>query len=134
MVNVNPLYTERELEHQVNDSGMETIFCIDMLINNVRNVKEKTSLKRIVVTRMTDFMIPEARDAAGPYDLLADELGLLDLMKSAGKGLPPVSPLVPEPLPPAFTSPPAGEPPAAPLPAPPLPQPALQAAAVASPS
>jgi long-chain acyl-CoA synthetase len=90
VVNVNPLYTERELEHQVNDSGTETMFCLNMHIDRVRKVKETTSLKRIIVSRISDYMIPEVRDAAGPYDLLSYEFGFLDLLKSAGDKLPPV--------------------------------------------
>ncbi len=90
VVNVNPLYTERELEHQLNDSGTETIFCPDMFVGTVRNIKEKTPLQRIVVTRMSDYMIPEVRDAAGDYDLEGDEYGFLTLLESAGDKLPPV--------------------------------------------
>lgn len=90
VVNVNPLYTERELEHQANDSGMETIFCLDMHVDKVRAIKERTSLKRIVVSRVTDFMAPEVSEAAGPYELSADEFGFLDLLESAGNRLPPV--------------------------------------------
>jgi long-chain acyl-CoA synthetase len=90
VVNVNPLYTERELEHQLNDSGTETLFCIDMFIEKIRNVQETTSLKRIVVTRMTDYMIPDVRDGAGAYELSANEFGFLDLLEQAGDRVPPV--------------------------------------------
>ena len=90
VVNVNPLYTERELEHQLNDSGTETIFCLDMHVGTVRNVKEATPIKKIIVSRITDYMIPEARDAAPDYELEAEEFGFLELMKEAGDRLPPV--------------------------------------------
>ena len=89
VVNINPLYTERELEHQLNDSGTETVFCLDMHVDKVRNVKETTPMKRIVVSRITDFMIPDVRDAAGDYGLMADEFGFLDLQEDAGGRLPP---------------------------------------------
>ncbi len=90
VVNVNPLYTERELEHQANDSGMETMFCLDMHVDKVRKIKKETSIKRTVVTRITDFMIPEVRDAAGAYELMEAEHGFLNLLNSAGDSLPPV--------------------------------------------
>ncbi len=90
VVNVNPLYTERELEHQLNDSGTETIFCLDMHVDTVRNIKEATPISRIVVSRITDYMIPEVSEVAGDYELADDEFGFLDLMKSAGDRLPPV--------------------------------------------
>jgi long-chain acyl-CoA synthetase len=90
VVNVNPLYTERELEHQANDSGMETIFCLDMHVDKVRAIKPKTSINNIVVTRVTDYMMPEMSAAAGPYELESGECGFLDLVKSAGNRIPPV--------------------------------------------
>ncbi len=90
VANVNPLYTERELEHQLNDSGAETIFCLDMHVGVIRNVREKTPIKRTVVSRITDYMLPEVSEAAGEYDLQADELGFLDMVKGAGDRLPPV--------------------------------------------
>ena len=90
VVNVNPLYTERELEHQLSDSGTETIFCLDMHADTVRNVKEATPLERIIVSRITDYMIPEVCDAAPELELKAGEFAFLDIVRGAGDGLPPV--------------------------------------------
>ncbi|RJP74636.1 MAG: long-chain fatty acid--CoA ligase [Candidatus Abyssobacteria bacterium SURF_17] len=90
VVNVNPLYMERELEHQLNDSGTETLFCLDMHIDKARKVKETTSLKNVVVTRVTDYMIPEVRDAAGALELAAGEISFLELLERGGNRLPPV--------------------------------------------
>jgi long-chain acyl-CoA synthetase len=95
-VSVNPLYTERELNHQLNDSGTETIICLDMLIENVRRVKETTPLNRVVVTRVTDYMMPELRKASGAYDLRAAEVGFMDLLAKAGEGPLPVVEVHPE--------------------------------------
>lgn len=89
VVNVNPLYTERELEHQLNDSGAETIFCLDMHVEKVRAVKESTPINRVIVSRITDYMIPEVSGAAGEYELSAGEFGFLDIMEKTGDGLPP---------------------------------------------
>ncbi len=89
VVSVNPLYTERELDHQLNDSGAQTIFCLDMLAGNVRKVRGTTPLERVVITRVTDYMVPEMRDAAGAYDLQAGEIGFLDLMARTADGTPP---------------------------------------------
>jgi len=90
VVNVNPLYTERELEHQLNDSGADTIFCLDMFVDRIRNIRETTPINRVIVSRITDYMIPEVSEAAGEYELSEGESGFLDLMKSAGDRLPPV--------------------------------------------
>ncbi|NGQ94420.1 long-chain fatty acid--CoA ligase [Brevibacillus sp. SYP-B805] len=56
VVMTNPLYTERELIHQLNDSGAETIITLDMLYNRVRSVKASTPLKRIIITSVADFL------------------------------------------------------------------------------
>jgi long-chain acyl-CoA synthetase len=90
VVNVNPLYTERELEHQLSDSGAESIICLDMFIDTVRNVKDATPIERIIIGRITDYMIPEASDAAPALELKEGELDLLAIIRGAGDGLPPV--------------------------------------------
>ena len=56
VVNVNPLYTPRELEHQLNDSGAEVIFVLENFAHTVQDVIGKTSLKFVVVTSMGDLM------------------------------------------------------------------------------
>src|SRR5699024_12457301 len=45
VVQVNPLFTERELTHMVEDSGAKFIMCLDILLPRVSNVRENTSLE-----------------------------------------------------------------------------------------
>lgn len=56
VVQTNPLYTERELVHQMEDSGAETIVTIDLLYNRVMAVKPNTSLKHVIVTSVSDYL------------------------------------------------------------------------------
>ncbi|SFI80285.1 long-chain-fatty-acid--CoA ligase [Thermoflavimicrobium dichotomicum] len=56
VVQTNPLYMERELEHQLNDSDAETIICLDLVLPKVLNVKEKTKLQRVIVTGIADVL------------------------------------------------------------------------------
>ncbi|GGI10361.1 long-chain-fatty-acid--CoA ligase [Gottfriedia solisilvae] len=56
IVQTNPLYTERELEYQMNDSGATAIICLDLLINRVHSVKNNTKLKHIFVTSVRDYL------------------------------------------------------------------------------
>lgn len=56
IVQTNPLYTERELEYQMIDSGATAIICLDLLINRVHSVKNKTKLKHIFVTSVRDYL------------------------------------------------------------------------------
>lgn len=56
VVQTNPLYVERELEHQLNDSGAEIIICLDLVYPRVANVFNKTKLKNVIVTGIKDFL------------------------------------------------------------------------------
>jgi long-chain acyl-CoA synthetase len=56
VVNVNPLYTARELEHQLADSGAEAIFILENFANTLQAVVGQTRLKRIVVCAMGDML------------------------------------------------------------------------------
>ncbi|HLR65062.1 MAG TPA: AMP-binding protein [Pseudogracilibacillus sp.] len=56
VVQVNPLYTERELEHQLKDSGATCIVCLDIMLPRVEKVKEKCKLKHVIVTRIADYL------------------------------------------------------------------------------
>jgi long-chain acyl-CoA synthetase len=48
VVQHNPMYVEREIEHQLNDSGSETIVCLADLYPKVKNVRARTPLKHVV--------------------------------------------------------------------------------------
>ena len=56
VVNVNPLYTPRELEHQLNDSGAKAIFILENFANTLEQVVAKTKVEHVVVTAMGDQM------------------------------------------------------------------------------
>lgn len=55
-VNVNPLYTERELEHQLNDSGAETIIIFENSAKILQNVIGKTKVKNVITTSIGDLL------------------------------------------------------------------------------
>ena len=56
VVNVNPLYTPRELEHQLKDSGAEAIIVLENFATTVQQVLGKTSLKHVIVGSMGDLL------------------------------------------------------------------------------
>ncbi|PGL67258.1 AMP-binding protein [Bacillus sp. AFS055030] len=66
IVQTNPLYTERELEYQMNDSGATAIICLDLLINRVYEVKKSTNLQHIFVTSIKDYL-PFFKKLLYPY-------------------------------------------------------------------
>ena len=56
VVNVNPLYTARELEHQVNDAGAEVIVILENFANVLEQVRARTPLKHVVVTSLGEML------------------------------------------------------------------------------
>jgi len=57
----NPLYVARELEHQLNDSGSETIVVLSKLYPVVRAIQDRTPLKRVIVTSIKEYFPPILR-------------------------------------------------------------------------
>ena len=53
---ISPLYKEREVEHQLNDSEAETIVVLDLLYPIVEKVWQKTKLQRVIVASLKDYM------------------------------------------------------------------------------
>ena len=60
-VSTSPLYSTRELTHQLNDSGAETIVVLSKLYPLVKEVAPKTGLKRIIVTNIKEYFPPLLR-------------------------------------------------------------------------
>lgn len=56
VVNVNPLYTPRELEHQLNDSGAKAIIILENFATTLEKVRGKTPIEHIVVASMGDCL------------------------------------------------------------------------------
>jgi long-chain acyl-CoA synthetase len=56
VVNVNPLYTPRELEHQLRDSGAEAIIVLENFATTVQKVIGNTAVKHVIVGSMGDLL------------------------------------------------------------------------------
>ena len=54
VVNVNPLYTARELRHQLKDSGAETIIICANFAKTLQEVLPETNVRNIVITELGD--------------------------------------------------------------------------------
>ena len=52
----NPLYSDRELEHQFNDSGSKVLITLDLLGNRMIDLRPKTKVKQIVITSIGDYL------------------------------------------------------------------------------
>lgn len=55
IVNTNPLYSEREMEHQFNDSGARAIVVLANMAQKVENVLPHTNIKHVFVTQIGDM-------------------------------------------------------------------------------
>ncbi|WP_173634307.1 long-chain-fatty-acid--CoA ligase FadD [Paramixta manurensis] len=58
VVNVNPLYTPRELQHQLTDSGASAIVIVSNFAHTLEKVVDKTQVKHVILTRMGDQLSP----------------------------------------------------------------------------
>ena len=56
VVNVNPLYTPRELEHQLKDSGAELVIVLENFAFTVQQVIARTAVKHVIVAAMGDLL------------------------------------------------------------------------------
>lgn len=61
VVNTNPLYTAREMEHQFNDSGAKALVCLANMAHLAEKVVPKTGVKHIIVTEVADLLPPLKR-------------------------------------------------------------------------
>jgi long-chain acyl-CoA synthetase len=55
-VNVNPLYTARELEHQLNDSGAKAILIFENSAHTLEKILDKTPVKHVITTKVGDML------------------------------------------------------------------------------
>ena len=55
VVNTNPLYTPRELEHQLNDSGATTIIVLENFANTLELVLPRTQIKNVIIASVGDM-------------------------------------------------------------------------------
>jgi long-chain acyl-CoA synthetase len=56
IVNVNPLYTPRELEHQLKDSGAEAVIVLENFATTLQQVIAKTAVKHVIIGSMGDLL------------------------------------------------------------------------------
>jgi long-chain acyl-CoA synthetase len=80
VVNVNPMYTPRELEHQLVDSGAEAMIVIEVFAHTLQKVLARTPVRHVVVAGLADmmpwakrvignFLIRKVKKAVPPYSL-----------------------------------------------------------------
>ncbi len=58
VVATNPLYTPREIEHQMNDSGSEIMLVMSNFYEKVKQVQPNTGLRKLIVTNIKEYLPP----------------------------------------------------------------------------
>ena len=76
----NPLYSDRELEHQFNDSGSKLLITLDLLGNRMIDLRPKTKIKQIIYTSIGDYL-PFPKNLLFPF--VAKKKNLAADVKSA---------------------------------------------------
>ncbi|HEY6609730.1 MAG TPA: long-chain-fatty-acid--CoA ligase FadD1 [Pseudomonas sp.] len=61
VVNTNPLYTAREMEHQFNDSGAKALVCLANMAHLAEEVLPHTGVRQVIVTEVGDLLSPLKR-------------------------------------------------------------------------
>ncbi len=58
VVAINPLYSAREIEHQVNDAGIEVMLVMSNFYNLIKELQPRTKLRKLVVTNIKETLPP----------------------------------------------------------------------------
>lgn len=66
VVMTNPLYTEREIEYQLKDSGAKVIVSLDILYPRIMKVFKNTALENVIITSIKDYL-PFPKNLLYPY-------------------------------------------------------------------
>jgi long-chain acyl-CoA synthetase len=80
VVNTNPLYTPREMEHQFRDSGVKAIVIVANFANNLQQIIQNTSIQHVILTELGDmlgtvkgalvnFVVKHVKKMVPPYSL-----------------------------------------------------------------
>ncbi len=82
LVNTNPLYTERELEHQLTDSGARAVLMLSEFLPTAEKVLPNTQVETLIVTNIFDMIEPQP----APETPLAQQLRLVTFPETLDSG------------------------------------------------
>jgi long-chain acyl-CoA synthetase len=63
VVTNNPMYMDRELEHQFNDSGSKVLVCLDLLVPRMISLRNKTGITKIISCHIRDYLPSPLKEA-----------------------------------------------------------------------
>src|SRR5215475_16155147 len=71
VVNVNPIYTPREIEMVAKDSGLRAMIALDLLAPNIFGVKAGAAIEHVIVTSLLDYSATPDKAAPAPEGALS---------------------------------------------------------------
>ncbi|QIR13733.1 AMP-binding protein [Shewanella aestuarii] len=80
LVNTNPLYTERELTHQYNDSGAKLLVVLSDLLPTLTNVVKNTQIEYVISTHALDLISPQEQPKVA-----FDTIAFMDVLNQGAK-------------------------------------------------
>lgn len=83
LVNVNPLYTPRELKHQLNDAGVTVLFLLDQFLAVYEAVKDQLVVEYIIPTSLTDLLVEEIIDSNQPLLAALGRFNFKDVLQQS---------------------------------------------------
>ncbi len=97
IVNTNPLYTPREMEHQFKDSGAKVIVIVANFASNLEKIVDKTQIKHIILTDLGDmlgfpkkqivnFVVKKVKKMVPAFNL-PNANSLMDCLKEGAKSI-----------------------------------------------
>lgn len=96
----NPLYSDRELEHQFNDSGAKVLITLDLLANRMIDLRPVTSIRQIIYATVGDYLPPvkkilfrlfgRKKKLSASVKKASDVYSFMGLMKKRAPGVPEV--------------------------------------------
>lgn len=98
---INPLYTEYEMEHALNECGAETVVAMTTFYNKIKNVQSKTKVKRVIAAGVREYLpfvirllftLAKEKKEGHRIDLQPGDFWFKDLLKqNKGSGRPSVT-------------------------------------------
>jgi len=88
IVSLNPMFKKTELEHEINDAGIEILVGFDYLYPEVLKIEADLSLKHVIITSLHDYLpenpvLPLPAEAEAPKREFSDTLDFQDILRNA---------------------------------------------------
>jgi len=96
VVNMNPLYTPSELKFIMQNTTMETLITFDMVLPTIRPLVKEIGLKRVLVTKITDYINGLGVSTAKSLELEEGWLHFSELIENCKDTRPPRTPIIPD--------------------------------------